>query len=392
MPRRASRSRSSARTAALIAGIALALFLLGEAWLVARTDSGALSFARWTGLGDRARITRVVGRHLRAGLEGAGVSADSIRDATTGGSAARVRWRAGVAPDASLLQANYTIHRALEARGIEVLAGREHAGRHGESMLTLVVGVHGRATHELTLARPARMNDRDEPTTARLAIVLYGFAADPELARHTLAVPLPFAVAIPPGLPESSALFKTARGSRREIVLHLPLEPINYPQVNPGPGAILVTMKPSQISGLTRRYIDQARDVAAVANLMGSLATQDATVMGAVYRELRRQRLPFLHVSPAAGSVCKSLAAELGVDYDEPDAVVDAEARQKDERQLDARWKQILDETRLTGHRIVLVRATPLALDWLPRALDPKRLRGVRLVPLSSILRRPPVM
>jgi polysaccharide deacetylase 2 family uncharacterized protein YibQ len=368
----------------------VALFLLGEAWLVARTDSGALSFARWTGLGDRARVTQVVGRQLRAGLDRAGVPADSIREARGGG--ARVQWRAGLPPDASLLQANFAVHRWLEDKGIEVLAGREHAGAHGESELTLVVGVHGRATHELTLSRPARTGARDEPTSARLAIVLYGFATDVELAHRTLAAPLPFAVAIPPGLPHSGSLFHSARESRREIVLHLPLEPINYPQVSPGPGAILVTMKPSQVASLTRRYLDQAQEVAAVANLMGSLATQDVTVMGAVYRELRRQRVPFLHVSPAAGSVCRTLAAELGVDYDEPDAVVDAESRQKDAKQLDQRWKEILDETRLTGHRIVLLRATPVSLGWLPRALDPQRLKGVRIVPLSSILSHPAVL
>src|SRR6185436_3905765 len=101
----------------------------------------------------------------------------------------------------------------------------------------------------------------------------------------------------------------------------LPLEPINYPQISPGPGTILVTMKPAQVSSLVRRYLEQADPVAAVANHMGSLATQDMTVMNAVFGELKRAGAPFLHVRPAPGAVCKSLAADLGVPYDEPDAM-----------------------------------------------------------------------
>jgi polysaccharide deacetylase 2 family uncharacterized protein YibQ len=88
----------------------------------------------------------------------------------------------------------------------------------------------------------------------------------------------------------------------------VPLEPINYPQVNPGPGTLLVTMKPDHIETTLRRYIAQAGAVSAVANHMGSLATQDKTVMGAVYDELKREHPPFLHVN---GRGCRVQAARL---------------------------------------------------------------------------------
>ena len=88
-------------------------------------------------------------------------------------------------------------------------------------------------------------------------------------------------------------------------------------------------MKPDRATGTVRRWLDQSGPVVGVANHMGSLATQDMTLMGAVYRELRRRHLPFVHVQPAAGAVCRPLAAEMGVIYDEPDAVLDAEARAK---------------------------------------------------------------
>jgi polysaccharide deacetylase 2 family uncharacterized protein YibQ len=169
-------------------------------------------------------------------------------------------------------------------------------------------------------------------------------------------------------------------------VLHLPLEPLNYPQVNPGPGTLLVTMKPAKVASELGHYLGQAGAVAAVANHMGSLATQDMTLMRAVYRELKKRDLTFLHVSPVAGSVCRSLAADMGVAYAEPDEVVDLEARASDRRGLERRWKDILKETRARGRLVVWLRATPLTRAWLPTALAPKRLEGVSVVPLSALL------
>jgi len=151
-------------------------------------------------------------------------------------------------------------------------------------------------------------------------------------------------------------------------------------------------MKPDQVTGTVRRWLDQAGPVAGVANHMGSLATQDMTLMGAVYRELRRRQLPFLHVQAAAGAVCRPLAAEMGVVYDESAVVLDAEARARSTKALDARWQEILERARARGRLAVWVRATPLTRDWLRRATSVKRLGGVGLAPLSGVVRRPAVL
>jgi polysaccharide deacetylase 2 family uncharacterized protein YibQ len=116
------------------------------------------------------------------------------------------------------------------------------------------------------------------------------------------------------------------------------------------------------------------------------------TLMAAVYRELQRRHLPFIHVSPVAGAVCRPLAAEKGVIYDEPDGMLDAEARAKTTKALDARWSGILARARARGRVAVWVRATPLTREWLKRATTTKRLGGVDLAPLSGVIRRPAVL
>jgi polysaccharide deacetylase 2 family uncharacterized protein YibQ len=403
MPKRKPRKKAASPAGLLtLAVLAFIAFAAGEAWLLLNSDSGRLKLARYLNFGDPARVTLIVGHLAHQGLAAYGVPPDSIHDlgpvtargadrpgAAPGAGLPIVRWRVGLSSDQSLLQANYTLSHFVETGGGTVLAGREAQGRGSETMVTLRVGLAERATHEIVLVRATRGEAAGARPPARLALVLYGFGDDPVHAAAIFGVPVPFAVAITPGASWSGTLFRAARDASREIVLHLPLEPINYPQVNPGPGTVLVTMKPAEITGLTRRYLDQAGPVAAVANHMGSLATQDMTVMSAVYRELKRRRLPFIHLTPAAGAVCRPLAAQLGVMYEEPDAVLDAETRRSDTKALDQRWDAVLEQARTRGTLVVWLRASPLTQSWLARAADPKRLEGVDLVPLSSLLKRP---
>lgn len=401
MPRRRSRRSISPRAIVVLAVLALSMFVIGEGYLMLRTDRGQIIAARWLGRTDEPRVTQIVSRNIRHGLTAAGVVPDSIRELPASSSAAdsavdparvpRVRWRVGLDPDASLLQANHTLTQSLEDSGIEVMKGRERIGRSLDQQVILLVGAGGQATHEIILSRMPVIDGDPAQSDARMAIIVYGFGDDLELATSFVKLAAPFAVALPAGTRDGARLFKAAREQGREVVLHLPLEPINYPQVDPGPGTILVTMKPQDITRTVRRYLDQSGPVAAVANHMGSLATQDMTVMAAIFRELHRQRIPFLHVSPAAGAVCKALSSDLGVAYAEPDAVVEYEARATAPAVLEQRWKSLLEDARNRGQFVVLMRATPATRKFLPAALDPKRLKGVSIVPLASLLRRPTV-
>jgi polysaccharide deacetylase 2 family uncharacterized protein YibQ len=370
---------------------ALLLFLGGEAWMLARSGRGNVALARW-GLGGRERVATLFAREIRTGLAAAGVSTDSVRESGPRRGPAAARWRVGLRPDASLFQANYAVSRRIEELGGVVLGGHESTGPRGETRLTLLLGLPKRVLHEVLLVRGVRSEEPSERATPRLALVLFGFGDDLAEARRAFDLPVPFAVALSPDGRSSLAMFRAAHEKDREVVLHIPLEPVNYPQLNPGPGTLLVTMKPDRVTGTVRRWLDQSGQVVGVANHMGSLATQDMTLMGAVFRELQRRHLPFLHLLPAAGAVCRPLAAEMGVVYDEPDAVLDSEARAKTAKALDRRWGEILERARARERTAVWVRVTPLTRDWIKRATKQKRLGGVDLAPLSGVLRKPAVL
>ena len=388
-PKRKKKSRlPSLRTVILLAAGAALLFLGGEVWKLWRSDSGRVLLAARFGIGDRARLTQIVGREIRRGLLAAGVAPDSIHEQAVGGDVA-VSWHVGLGPDASLIQTNYAVTQFMASAGAEVLEGSERVGPHGETVVTLIIGLPRRPLHEVRLVRARAPREGEARESARLAVVMYGFTDVADQADAWFAMPVPYAAAILPAGPASARLYRSAAAHQREVVLHLPLEPLQYPRVDPGPGTVLVTMSPARITALLRKHLDQAGPVVAVANHMGSLATQDMTVMTAIYRELKRRNLPFLHVRPAAGAVCKSLASNVGVIYLEPDAVLDAETRALNAHALDRAWDAALERARSRGRLIVMIRATPLTRTWLAGAVAERRIAGVNLVPLSALIGRP---
>jgi len=388
MPKRRAKA-SGTLTATIVLAVAAAVFFVGgEALLLTRTDAGRLQAARWLHLGDEASVHALIAKHAREGLADAGVPADSIHETVTAGAEPRVHWRVGLRPRASTLQTNYALTRALEPQGAAVLSGHEAPGAHGETRVTLVIGLPHRPTHELVLVRAGHEAAKTQALLeGRVALVLTDAGDDLAHVTAVLARPQPFAVAIPAGRPWSAAAFRAARQHQRETVLYLPLEPLGYPRSDPGPGTVLVTMGGSKIEGLVRHDLDEAGPVVAVANLAGSLATQDQSVMSAVYRVLRDRGLPFLHLAPAPGSVCKTLASQMGVEYARPDVVLEA-ARHAPAKALDAGWAHALEIARRRGRAVVLLHASDAELAWLPGALTPKRLGGVEIVPLTALVRK----
>ncbi len=59
----------------------------------------------------------------------------------------------------------------------------------------------------------------------------------------------------------------------------MPMEPITYPETNPGPGALLTNMDALKIKNLTQKALYHFPNILAVNNHMGSKFTQNRGLM-----------------------------------------------------------------------------------------------------------------
>ncbi len=374
----------------MVAAGVLLLFVAGELFAWAASDSGRLAVWRWLHAGERAHAVRIVGKLIEQGLSRAGVARDAVDSRIEPGDGPSLHWKVTLPQDGAPLLVNHLVTRAVEGGGAVVLSGREQIADDGAVVVTMRVGVPGRPTHELEIVRPGRTDGMDAPpVAAKVALVLFAATEDESLLVATCARTEIFTVAATATGAGRSPALKAAHANRREVVLFMPMEPENYPRVNPGPVTLLVNMTPGRIEQSLRREIDLASPVVAVANLMGSFATQDESFMTAFYRETRRAHLPFLHIGAVPRSVCRTLASQVGAAYDEPDVLIDLEARRGTARTLDLAWNAALERARKRGRALVLLRLTDRSAPWLDRAFAAKRLEGVELSPLSMVIRRP---
>lgn len=144
-----------------------------------------------------------------------------------------------------------------------------------------------------------------------VAIVIDDFGQDLEIAKKFLTIPLPITFSVLPFQTHSTEIAGLASSRGHEVILHLPMEPQEYPRINPGSGALLVSMSPDQIRQAVRTALDACPNVSGVNNHMGSRFTENVGLMRVVLGELQRRGLYFIDSFTTGKSVGYSLAREL---------------------------------------------------------------------------------
>jgi len=129
--------------------------------------------------------------------------------------------------------------------------------------------------------------------------------------------------AVIPGTPRAtrSAEFLASRGF--EVLCHLPMEPLDYPNVSPGDRAIFTSMPDDEIRRLARENIDSIPYVKGVNNHMGSRATRDRRVMQSVADVLLQEGVYFIDSRTAGSSIAAQVTRSAGIPTGTRDVFLD---------------------------------------------------------------------
>ncbi|HPC83457.1 MAG TPA: divergent polysaccharide deacetylase family protein [Thermoanaerobaculaceae bacterium] len=147
----------------------------------------------------------------------------------------------------------------------------------------------------------------------RLAVVLDDAGHNLEVCEQARALPSDVAFAVLPNTPHATAVAECLAAQRRELLLHLPMQPIEEVGDGPGPDAIEVGLSSAEVRARLQRALGRVPGVRGVNNHMGSLATADATTMEALAVALRPTGLYFLDSRTSADSVAGAVMREAGV-------------------------------------------------------------------------------
>jgi polysaccharide deacetylase 2 family uncharacterized protein YibQ len=132
------------------------------------------------------------------------------------------------------------------------------------------------------------------------------------IARKFASLPFPLTLSVLPFEASSSQIAKMAHTKGCEVILHLPMEPLNS-RINPGPGALLVSMSSDQIRLCVRAALHISPYFDGVNNHEGSKMTMDAKGMHTLMSVLKDRKLFFIDSMTINRSVGWREARSMGV-------------------------------------------------------------------------------
>ncbi|MBI4551815.1 MAG: divergent polysaccharide deacetylase family protein [Candidatus Latescibacteria bacterium] len=278
----------------------------------------------------------------------------------------------------SFTRCNLEVTRAITAAGGRISSAVEHSLTRE---LTLRVGIGDLLTHELTLRR-----DPDVPRrTGQMAIIIDDLGeVGGDVTTQFVQIKQPLTFALIPWQREARHLATEAILRKHEVIVHLPMEPKEYPRLNPGWRAIFVKQSDAQIRRVIQDALIALPAARGVNNHMGSRATENAQVMQILLEEVKRSGKYFIDSRTTPLSVGYPLARRLGIrsaaswgfldEIDDQERIADA---------LDLASHTALEQ----GPLIVIGHARPNTLTVLLQMLDRLELRGIQFVPASALAR-----
>jgi polysaccharide deacetylase 2 family uncharacterized protein YibQ len=173
-----------------------------------------------------------------------------------------------------------------------------------------------------------------------------------------------------------------AKGAGHEVMLHQPMEPNEYPMVDPGPGAILASMTPDERISRLNANIDAVPWVVGVNNHMGSKLTTLSDEMNQVFTALKSRGLFFVDSRTTAATVSQSSARLFKVPFAERDVFLD---HVREEGEVRAQIENLMNIAEIHGKAVGIGHPHEVTYRILKEAL-PGMKKRVRLVPASAIV------
>ena len=216
----------------------------------------------------------------------------------------------------------------------------------------------------------------------KVAIIIDDIGYERRVAEKFLSLDAVLTFSVFPHSPFQQRIIRKAHAKGFEIMLHLPMEPDEYPEVDPGPDALLTSMSPDELIDQLNKNLDAVPLIKGVNNHMGSKMTTESTQMYQIFSVLKKRGLFFVDSRTTSESICKPSARLLQVPFAQRDVFLD-HVQEPDfiRRQL----KELIRIAEIHGTAIGIAHPHLVTYEIFREEL-PELQKKVRLVPASSIV------
>ncbi|WP_081649641.1 divergent polysaccharide deacetylase family protein [Fodinicurvata sediminis] len=218
--------------------------------------------------------------------------------------------------------------------------------------------------------------------TPRIAIIIDDVGVNRPAARKAAKLAPPFTLSYLSYADNVEELIAEAQVNGHEIMLHLPMEPMNG-DIDPGPRALKSDQALEERQQDLEWALERFGQYVGVNNHMGSRLTADRQAMEQVLGEIKRRGLLFVDSKTSSDTVALEVARELSIPSVGRDVFLDHEqTRSFVEAQL-----ALLENIALEhGSAVGIGHPHEVTLEVLAEWHEDLKQRGFTLVPVSSIV------
>ncbi len=221
-----------------------------------------------------------------------------------------------------------------------------------------------------------------QPGVPKVSLIIGGLGLN---QNHTLSaineLPPEVTLSFVPYANDLQTWINRARQAGHEVLLELPMEAYDYPNVDTGPQTLLTSVKPDENVRRLTMLLGKASGYYGVTNYQGAKFATDATAATPVLKALKDRGLVFLHDGAAARSVLPQTADAAGLNFTIADRIVDAEPS------ADSIDRELLTLEALAiqnGKAIGVGYAYPVTIEQFRIWCEGLKAKGYQLAPASS--------
>ncbi|NWG46052.1 MAG: divergent polysaccharide deacetylase family protein, partial [Alphaproteobacteria bacterium] len=249
----------------------------------------------------------------------------------------------------------------------------------GPDGLLPIIGPDGR--------RPAEVYARPAPPPSgrpRIALVLTGLGLSPTATREVLAdAPDAVSLAFSPHAGGLQSWINRARAKGHEVMLHLPLEPHDFPANDPGPNTLLAGAGAPENDARLNWVLSRATGYTGLLAEGGHRFTASEDALAPVLATLERRGLLLVEDGASPRSLTERLARTGGVDAGLADRRIDLRLSRA---AIDLMLLDLETIARNRGIAIGLGFAYPITVEQIVAWAPTLRTKGIDLVPVSDVL------
>ncbi|EEE47040.2 divergent polysaccharide deacetylase family protein [Roseibium alexandrii] len=232
-------------------------------------------------------------------------------------------------------------------------------------------------------ARPIQTQFTSIP---KIAVVVTGLGLSEAGTQNAIdSLPADVTFALAPYGSDLDLWMQQARMKGHELLLQLPLEPFDFPDNDPGPHTLLVSLQPTELLDRLAFLLTRATNYVGVIGEMGARFSSTRPSMQYLLEKLETRGLMFVDNGTTSRSIADEVAGELRMPFSGVDVVLDEVPR---ESNIDAKLLQLESVARARGYAVAAGSALPVTVRQLQEWVQDLEQRGLQLVPVSATIDR----